>query len=87
MVSVNKAFWGLTVLLSCLSIAEVTPFHSKPLRVTQTDMTVLVIPALENNYMYLLIDEKTKMAAAVDPVEPQKVKLTPTAPEVKKSVY
>lgn len=32
-----------------------------------------MIPALEDNYMYLLIDEKTKEAAIVDPVEPNKV--------------
>lgn len=34
---------------------------------------VQLIPALEDNYMYLLCDPATKQCAAVDPVEPQKV--------------
>jgi len=34
---------------------------------------VTPIPALSDNYMYLIVDEKTKEAAIVDPVEPQKV--------------
>ena len=36
-------------------------------------LTVTAIPALEDNYMYLLVDTDTKQAAAVDPVEPEKV--------------
>ncbi|XP_046545916.1 hydroxyacylglutathione hydrolase, mitochondrial-like isoform X2 [Haliotis rubra] len=36
-------------------------------------MRVKLIPALEDNYMYLLIDEDTKQCAAVDPVEPEKI--------------
>uniref|UniRef100_UPI00358F3536 hydroxyacylglutathione hydrolase, mitochondrial n=1 Tax=Myxine glutinosa TaxID=7769 RepID=UPI00358F3536 len=36
-------------------------------------MQVKAIPALQDNYMYLLIDEHTCQAAAVDPVEPQKI--------------
>jgi len=35
---------------------------------------VIPIPALSDNYMYLVIDEKSKKAAAVDPVEPEKIK-------------
>ncbi|KAJ1449800.1 beta-lactamase-like protein [Pelagophyceae sp. CCMP2097] len=31
---------------------------------------VVAVPALEDNYMYLLVDEATKLAAAVDPVDP-----------------
>lgn len=34
---------------------------------------VKILPALEDNYMYLLIDEDSKEAAVVDPVEPDKV--------------
>lgn len=37
------------------------------------DMRVRLIPALEDNYMYLLIDEETKECAVVDPVDPEKV--------------
>ncbi len=36
-------------------------------------MKVRLLPALEDNYMYLLVDEVTKQAAIVDPVEPKKV--------------
>ena len=34
---------------------------------------VIVLPALRDNYMYLIHDEKSGTCAAVDPVEPQKV--------------
>ncbi|XP_017985205.1 PREDICTED: hydroxyacylglutathione hydrolase cytoplasmic isoform X1 [Theobroma cacao] len=36
-------------------------------------MKILEVPCLEDNYSYLIIDESTKEAAAVDPAEPQKV--------------
>ncbi|KAH3720102.1 hydroxyacylglutathione hydrolase, mitochondrial-like [Dreissena polymorpha] len=37
------------------------------------NMRVRLVPALEDNYMYLLIDEATQTCAAVDPVEPEKL--------------
>ncbi|XP_068886469.1 hydroxyacylglutathione hydrolase, mitochondrial isoform X1 [Aphelocoma coerulescens] len=45
----------------------------EPKTVTQVDMKVEILPALTDNYMYLLIDQDTKEAAIVDPVQPQKV--------------
>ncbi|XP_020292561.1 hydroxyacylglutathione hydrolase, mitochondrial isoform X2 [Pseudomyrmex gracilis] len=36
-------------------------------------MKVQILPALEDNYMYLIIDEATKEAAIVDPVSPEYV--------------
>lgn len=36
---------------------------------------VVPVPVLSDNYAYLLIDEATRTAAAVDPVEPAKVNL------------
>lgn len=54
-------------------------FHSalrKSSLVEQSDMKVELLPALTDNYMYLLIDEDTKEAAIVDPVEPQKVRIS-----------
>lgn len=36
-------------------------------------MTIKLLPALSDNYMYLLIDKSTKQAAAVDPVQPDKL--------------
>lgn len=41
--------------------------------VAQPNMKVELIPALTDNYMYLLVDEDTREAAIVDPVQPQKV--------------
>ena len=37
---------------------------------------VQVLPALEDNYMYLIIDKDTQEAAIVDPVHPQSVSLS-----------
>ncbi|GAV67764.1 Lactamase_B domain-containing protein [Cephalotus follicularis] len=36
-------------------------------------MKIYTVPCLEDNYSYLIIDEITKEAAVVDPVEPHKV--------------
>jgi len=36
-------------------------------------MKVIVVPVLTDNYSYLLIDESTNKAAAIDPAEPEKV--------------
>ena len=38
-------------------------------------MTIKLLPALSDNYMYLLIDKATKEAAIVDPVQPDDVSL------------
>ena len=36
-------------------------------------MRVRILPALSDNYMYLLMDNRTNQAAIVDPVEPDTV--------------
>lgn len=36
-------------------------------------MDVKILPALQDNYMYLIIDKATKDAAIVDPVDPGSV--------------
>lgn len=36
-------------------------------------MNIIPIEALQDNYMYLIVDESTKECAAVDPVDPKKV--------------
>lgn len=37
------------------------------------NMDVKILPALQDNYMYLIVDTTTKEAAIVDPVEPKTV--------------
>ncbi|XP_068668598.1 hydroxyacylglutathione hydrolase cytoplasmic [Aristolochia californica] len=36
-------------------------------------MKIVPVPCLEDNYAYLIIDESSKEAAVVDPVEPEKI--------------
>ncbi|XP_047024596.1 hydroxyacylglutathione hydrolase, mitochondrial isoform X1 [Helicoverpa zea] len=37
------------------------------------NMDIKILPALQDNYMYLVVDRATKEAAVVDPVEPKSV--------------
>ncbi|XP_023472379.2 hydroxyacylglutathione hydrolase, mitochondrial isoform X1 [Equus przewalskii] len=60
---------GAAFLGSVLRQAEVR----KSLMVEEGSMKVELLPALTDNYMYLIIDDDTKEAAIVDPVQPQKV--------------
>ncbi|KAL7633617.1 UNVERIFIED_CONTAM: hypothetical protein RMT77_016150 [Armadillidium vulgare] len=48
-------------------------YHSTQELVTYSKMKVNILPALSDNYMYLLIDDTTKEAAIIDPVEPKTV--------------
>lgn len=36
-------------------------------------MDVKILPALQDNYMYLIVDKATRDAAIVDPVDPASV--------------
>lgn len=72
---------GTLRFLCCVSSGQVLPgvllYHTdfrKSLTVEQNMMKVELLPALTDNYMYLIIDEDTKEAAIVDPVQPQKVR-------------
>ena len=56
-----------------LNLEAVRSCHSRPSLTQLKDMKIQLLPALEDNYMYLLVDEDTKQCAAVDPVEPEKV--------------
>jgi len=47
--------------------------HSSQQSVNMTDMSIRILPALSDNYMYLIICNKTKEAAIVDPVNPESV--------------
>lgn len=48
-------------------------FHSRTEVVALLDMQIHVLSALQDNYMYLIVDEATKEAAVVDPVAPDTV--------------
>lgn len=47
--------------------------HSQNVTVDHFNMKVQILPALQDNYMYLIIDEATQEAAVVDPVDPEAV--------------
>ncbi|XP_055692077.1 hydroxyacylglutathione hydrolase, mitochondrial [Lutzomyia longipalpis] len=47
--------------------------HSIPDHIKLTTMDVKILPALQDNYMYLIVDKATKDAAIVDPVDPPSV--------------
>lgn len=47
--------------------------HSLQAHYHYKTMDVKILPALRDNYMYLLVDTATKEAAIVDPVEPATV--------------
>lgn len=47
--------------------------HSSVLKVDMATFAVKILPALADNYMYLITDLATKEAAIVDPVDPEAV--------------
>ncbi|KAG5309271.1 GLO2 protein, partial [Acromyrmex insinuator] len=47
--------------------------HSLSATVAHSNMKIQILPALQDNYMYLIIDEETQEAAIVDPVDPEAV--------------
>ncbi|XP_018416710.1 PREDICTED: hydroxyacylglutathione hydrolase, mitochondrial-like [Nanorana parkeri] len=66
---VGSAYLGT----STLNFQQQESDFRKSKLVAQRNMKIELLPALTDNYMYLLIDEETKEAAIVDPVQPQKV--------------
>lgn len=57
----------------CSGLQRAQYCHSVQTREQLDEMRVHIIPALEDNYMYLIVDEASNEAAIVDPVEPEKV--------------
>ena len=55
--------------------AQILSRHSHSCQTVErlVKMRVRVLSALSDNYMYLLVDERTNEAAVVDPAEPEKV--------------
>ena len=66
---------GVLLLIPALAIILFFPFNYELVNhINPTQMVKVVqIPVLSDNYAYLLIDTDAKIAAAVDPVEPNKV--------------
>jgi hypothetical protein len=64
----------LPFIQNCQTLTQ-TRMHSNIKTVSHGSMRVQILPALEDNFMYLIIDDKTNEAAIVDPVEPKKVVL------------
>ena len=61
------------VVASALRDVGVRGFHSEQKLVSVSSMRIRILPALSDNYMYLLVDEDTNEAAIVDPVHPDSV--------------
>ena len=51
---------------SALSNVGFRGYHSEQKLVTAPTMRVRILPALSDNYMYLLVDEETREAAIVE---------------------
>ncbi|XP_031374980.1 hydroxyacylglutathione hydrolase cytoplasmic isoform X2 [Punica granatum] len=58
---------------SSAGVFAAVPAASVPTVGSSRTMKIHHIPCLEDNYSYLVIDDATKEAAVVDPVEPEKV--------------
>lgn len=65
--------WLVTWYTRFLGLLRAHYSHSVEVREQLKEMRVHIIPALQDNYMYLLVDETSNEAAVVDPVEPEKV--------------
>lgn len=72
-------FLSVTRFLICrIDYSEIVPktrtsklMHSIPVSHDYQSMQVKVLPALSDNYMYLLIDKQSREAAVIDPVDPK----------------
>ena len=60
-------------VISHCSLFSMAQHHTSRSTEQLNHMTIKLLPALSDNYMYLLIDKATKQAAIVDPVNPEEV--------------
>lgn len=73
MLKVNQRLTILLVLVATLSRRGTLQFHTLPKSVCFGNMRVKILPALQDNYMYLIVDENSQEAGIVDPVAPDTV--------------
>jgi len=57
---------------SCINVG-ILENHGVANRMSQQDFQVEILPALSDNYMYLIVDKATNEAAVVDPVTPETI--------------
>jgi len=69
----SQSATALYFRVEALSKVGMRGYHSEQKVVDQNAMKIRILPALSDNYMYLLMDLSTKEAAVVDPVEPDSV--------------
>ncbi|GAV03270.1 hypothetical protein RvY_13718 [Ramazzottius varieornatus] len=71
-------FWGALWLGRAYTqyrVLRMSSTHTKPTVVKHADnFTVTILPALDDNFMYVITDTATKEAAVVDPADPENVK-------------
>ena len=60
-------------IVEALTKVGVRGYHSEQKLVDQNTMKIRILPALSDNYMYLLMDPATNEAAIIDPVDPESV--------------
>ena len=60
-------------LSRAVNMSTVSAEHTSTSTEALDAMTIRILPALQDNYMYLIEDKATGEAAIVDPVDPTKV--------------
>jgi len=71
--SVTQRATALYFTVNAWSNVGLRGVHSQQKTVNHINMKIRILPALSDNYMYLLVDQSTNTAAIVDPVDPSSV--------------
>lgn len=70
---VTQSATAIYFRVEALTKVGVRGYHSEQKLVDQNTMKIRILPALSDNYMYLLMDPATNEAAIIDPVDPESV--------------
>merc|ERR1719233_346312 len=73
--SVTQSATAIYFRVEALTKVGVRGHHSEQKLVDQNTMKIRILPALSDNYMYLLMDQVTKEAAIIDPVDQNTMKI------------